>query len=574
MDPLKRIDTLFETIQVSVQDEITSLLSREFILADAGKRVVTKAEAFNDFVGEQICSRFDVAGEIEGSGGLFVSIKDAIMLAGTLTMLSDFELDELIGNEEYSEEIEKSYGEIVNLICSSMTHCFEDMYPKLCRFIRNGEGKPVSAQIDMESNEPVANEMFYQVSFSMALAGTVMSEMVILLPAASFDMQLENVVMAGPVDSGAEQEPTPDTAITAEQDFNIMRPEKRVDEIFSNCQKRMSEEVSELLGADFQLIHLDNRIISKKYFFSEEVFDKQIVADLEVAGEVEDKSYIFISMEDAIWIGGKLIMIPDSELQMYADGEDFNLDIEDAYSEVLNIFPEILTASFEKEYTKKIRFVKTGIQQVLPVNVESLGDEPIPDQDYCVSSMKLILDDNNLGSIHMLFPIRMIQLGGLGETGEDVDDGNDTPSSMLTVQDAQRENGYGSAADGVEDLAGIVDILLIGDDADEVSKLRNVLKTRGYVVRVLSLKDNVNDYLSRELKAVYLVTRDVDEQAFGVVIKVCSVCSLPLIAAAPGWTKTKVIKAVKYGVRDILLTPANTEDIEENIANNLTRLAA
>ena len=564
MDQKKRIDTIFEAIQVSVQDELTSLLGVEFLLADARKRVVTKAETFNNFIGNQICARIDVVGDVEGSGGLFVSVKDAIMLAGTLIMLPDPELDEFVGREEYSEEIENSYGEIANLICSTMTSYFGEMYPKACRFIRKEEGKIIPLKVDMESDEPVKNEMFYQVRFSMALAGTVMGEMVILLPAASLDMPLESVAMVDPVDSDSASEPTVDSEIITEQRLKIMRPEKRVEQIFSNCQKKMSDEVNGLLGTDFQLIHLDNKIISKKKFFSERVSDKQIVANIEVAGEIEDRSYLSVSMKDAIWIGGKLIMIPDSELQVHADEEDFNLDMEDAYGEVLNIFSEILTTVFAEEYTKKIRFGKTGIQQVVPQNVESLGDEPIPDQDYCVSSMKLILGGNDLGLIHMLFPVSMMQLGGLGGTVEDV----------AGVQDALRENVYGSVAGGGDDLEGVVDILLIGDDANEVRKLRDVLRNRGYVARVLSLKDNVNDYLSRELKAVYLVTRDVDEQAFGVVIKVSSVCSLPLIAAAPGWTKTKVIKAVKYGVRDILLTPANTEDIEENIANNLTRLAA
>ena len=74
--------------------------------------------------------------------------------------------------------------------------------------------------------------------------------------------------------------------------------------------------------------------------------------------------------------------------------------------------------------------------------------------------------------------------------------------------------------------------------------------------------------------AVYLVMREVNEQAFGVAIKVSSSCSVPLIAAGPAWTKSKVFKAVKYGVRDILLTPASREDIEENVAKNLVKLAA
>jgi ActR/RegA family two-component response regulator len=35
-----------------------------------------------------------------------------------------------------------------------------------------------------------------------------------------------------------------------------------------------------------------------------------------------------------------------------------------------------------------------------------------------------------------------------------------------------------------------------------------------------------------------------------------------------------VIKAVKYGVNDILLTPASVEDIQESLQNNLMQMAA
>jgi hypothetical protein len=49
---------------------------------------------------------------------------------------------------------------------------------------------------------------------------------------------------------------------------------------------------------------------------------------------------------------------------------------------------------------------------------------------------------------------------------------------------------------------------------------------------------------------------------------------VPLIAAGPGWTKSKVFKAVKYGVSDILLTPASGGDVEENVRNNMIKLAA
>jgi hypothetical protein len=93
-------------------------------------------------------------------------------------------------------------------------------------------------------------------------------------------------------------------------------------------------------------------------------------------------------------------------------------------------------------------------------------------------------------------------------------------------------------------------------------------------VKSLTFKDSFHTYIPGQLKAIYLVMKGVNEQAFGAAIKISSACSLPLVAAGPGWTRTKVIKAVKYGVRDILVTPASKEEIEENVVNNLMKMAA
>ena len=101
-----------------------------------------------------------------------------------------------------------------------------------------------------------------------------------------------------------------------------------------------------------------------------------------------------------------------------------------------------------------------------------------------------------------------------------------------------------------------------------------MLRNLGHRVKLLTFKDNIQNYLPGEVKAIYLVMREVNEQAFGLAIKINSASMVPLIAAGPGWTRTKVIKAVKYGVQDILLTPATKEDVVENAGNNLLKKAA
>ena len=101
-----------------------------------------------------------------------------------------------------------------------------------------------------------------------------------------------------------------------------------------------------------------------------------------------------------------------------------------------------------------------------------------------------------------------------------------------------------------------------------------VLQRRHLSAKVLSFKENVTDYLPGEVKAVLLVMSDVNEKAFALAIKINAACSLPLIAAGPRWTRSKVITAVKYGVNDILLTPATSDDIGEKIEHLSIKLAA
>jgi len=821
MDPQKRIDKILEATQSRIQDEVAALLGVEFTLTNFEKAVVSKTEAFDNFVGKQICAKIDVVGEVEGCGGLFLGVKDAIRLGGTLIMLPSSELDEMISREEYSEEIEDSYGEIANIIAGSFTQDFEEMYHKSCRFVRKEQEKISPAKVEIESEEPVKNEQFYQVRSSMNLAGASMGEIIMLIPATPFGLQLgepsvessddshttsetavvDSAVVPDPVaapvfniekhkkrvdrvltacqekmagelgallgvdvdltdlklsfiskedfffetvlgkqviadmdvvgdledksffsiglknaiylgglmimlppselenavneeDFGEDakdaygeianiisgvytsvfeeqytktfrfikksiqqvapmkvepesDEPIPNrifylssmslsvdgkeqgevhmlfpadmlqlntlvqdetgsssqaeysenaknsgddetdfaqtsAGVTVEDtvqkgtdpSFNIERHKKRVDKILGICQEKMGDEVGALLGIDVRLIDIENRIVNKEDFFFEEVSGKQIIANMDVVGEIENNSFLSVTVKDAIRIGGTLIMLPESELHASIDDEDFNPDMEDAFGEIANIISGVVTAVFEEEYTKRVRFIKTGLQQIIPMKVDLPSGEPIPDQDYYVSSMGLVMGDKEFGRLHLLFPAEMLQLDRLYKNTEEGLEEKDGQSASIVHE--QQNNGQISTAAVAAAVKGgaLTDILLISDDETEVVKLRNVLVNRGFEVRVLSFKDDVYNFISRDLKAVYLVTREVDEQAFGVAIKVSSSCSLPLIAAAPGWTRTKVIKAVKYGIKDILLTPADTEDIEENIANNLLKLAA
>ncbi|MDR3630936.1 MAG: hypothetical protein P4L42_11420 [Desulfocapsaceae bacterium] len=533
--------------------------------------------------------KLEVTGNVDCTACLLVGIKDAIRLGGTLIMLPQHELEKVISSEDYSEETKDSFGEIANIIAGSYTKVFEEMYPDPCRFVRKEQEILIPMKVDIESDQPVANQLLYQVSSTMRLGDTEMGDLTVLLPAAAFGLEQEEAPRPAAsqeekkekVEESVREEVQEETVPAEEEKaggpaVDLDKHKKRVDSLLSQCQAKMKEEVSAMLGVDLQLSNLENRPVSKEDFFMDEVSGKQVLAHLKVSGDLEGESFLFVGLKDAIRIGGILIMLPPTELEAAVAEEEFTDDAADAYNEIANIISGVYTGFFEENYTKSLRFVRTEVEQVVPLKVETESDEPIPDQIYYMSSSNIAIEGTILGKVQMLIPMTLLQLEGLSQiqAPKDQQQGQVRAAASLAGKQAAKTSSVSPQKEEVQDTRRGDDILLINDDNREAEKILSVLEGAGYKARTLSFKNNVNNYISDSLKAVFLIMQEVDEQAFGVAIKISSACSVPLIAAGPEWTRSKVIKAVKYGVSDILLTPASAQDIQEKIDNNLVKLAA
>ncbi len=194
MNQQKRINKILEAVEARIQSEVGALLGADLSLVSGEKKIVSKEHAFDSLQGKQICAQMEISGEITGKSCLLIGIKDAIRLGGTLIMLPVTELEEVIGREDYSEEIKDSYGEIANIIAGSITKDFEEMYPQSCRFVRKQQEIIVPAKVVAESDDPVANQTYYMVSAAMVLDGRPMGDMVVLIPAAPFGLQEQEII--------------------------------------------------------------------------------------------------------------------------------------------------------------------------------------------------------------------------------------------------------------------------------------------------------------------------------------------------------------------------------------------
>lgn len=595
-----RVDRLLDECQKRLNSEVSALLGVDVMLDDLDNKIITKEEFFSErAVGKQVLTDMEVVGELQDTCYFTIGLKDAIHLGGILIMLPPAELINVVNEEDFSEDTTDAYGEVVNIVSGVYTAVFEEQYTKKLRYIKKKLQLVAPLKVETASDEPIPDKLYYASSMSLTVEGKSLGNISMLFPVALLQLERQPVEeIAEPVSSMAtsraavektpraqeaespasREKPVKQAArISAEAKDSLDRHRKRVDKLLVACAERMESEVSALLGIDVKLINQDNRVIGKEPFFSDVVSGKQVIANMDVVGELEGKSHLILNLRDAIRIGGALIMLPASELESVVAEEEFGEDTKDAFGEIANIIAGVYTAVFEEQYTKRLRFIKTDLNQIVPMKVDPEADEPFPNDEYYLSTMDLSMEDNVFGKVNVIFPLELLQLEGLRAGQKMADDAVSADTVAVKELSPRQESGRSAAPEPIgQPVQQPVspDILLIGDDEAEAGKIASVLNGMGFSVKSLSFKDNVHNFIPGQLKAIYLVMKDVNEQAFGVAIKVSSACSLPLIAAGPGWTRTKVIKAVKYGVLDILLTPAAKEDIEENVTNNLLRLAA
>ncbi len=611
MKTQQKLDKILEGIREKAQEEVGALMGVDFRLSSLFNKLTTKEEFLDEQAGKKIVAKMDITGEIQGEGALLIGIKDGIRLGGTLIMLPSAELDEVVKNENYTEETEDSYGEIANIIAGSYTKVFEEMYSKSCRFVRKEQTVVSPLKLEVAAAEPFPVQWYYWVKSGMMLEGLKMGDLDMLIPAEPFGLQLpvdesktEKKKEQAAEDEGrdpvakeqsegveAGREDSPDAADMSEEkevppekkvkqavpqlaDKDLQKQKKIIDKVFSACRRTVSEEVGALLGVDVKLTEPDDRIVTKEDFFLEEAVGKQVLARMDVVDAAEAESFLFVSLKDAIRIGSLLIMLPPAELESAVTEEEFSPDTEDAYGEIANIISGSYTSVFQEQYVDKLRFVKTDLEIVAPMKVDTDSDDVIPLQQYYMGSSKLEIGGKECGKMCMLVPAGLLKLHQLEEHKEisepvDADQGVQESGSLPSESAADTTTPHVR-----EKIKGAADILIVENSKSEAEKIQTQLKQIGIASNCISFADNINFHITSGLRLIIIVMEEVNEQAYGVTIKVRSLSSAPIVAAGPAWTRSKVIKAVKYGVRDILLTPAVQEDIREKVEQNIVKLAA
>ncbi len=571
------VESVFNTIIDQLADEVGALLGIPIELGNHKLQVIDKKQLFEIPRSRSVLTTMVVSGDESAEAYIITDLKDSVILGGTLIMLPNDQIEENCKQRTFEGEAADAYGEVANIIAGIFTSVFLDMYPANLHFKRTTVADFVPTQIDPASDKPFPPGAYVHSSCSMAIEGFELHNLEVIVPAP---LLIKDEVQTDETATDEDDTPTPapaadDQPPAAENSDNQPAEESEpliskdtVDRVLRAAMEQCVEEVGAMLGLEMEMENFTSSYTSKKEFFAKPG-KKTIATEMLVSGDSEGTAYFLTDLKDSIFFAGTLIMLPEDELNNHIKAGEFGEEEADAFGEVANIISGGLVQNFEEMYPRKFH-LKKGEQEIFaPTKVKVEDPQPFPPGEYYLASISLDCSARELANMHFICPVELLHMeprpddSGWGAPAADSDE-KTPPAADDTTSAAEVK----PVATGDENATPA--LLVVADNEEERSHFISSLAEQEFELLALGTADNFTSSRQYQVLGAILILSDVDEQAFAAMIKIRS--EIPekaaMIVAGPRWTRSDVIKAVRYGASDIIVTPATSEEIVEKAATN------
>ncbi|OQY25593.1 MAG: hypothetical protein B6I37_00550 [Desulfobacteraceae bacterium 4572_35.2] len=560
------VEQVFNTILDQLSEEIGALLGAPIELTDHCLEVLNKDSLFAISRGRSVLSTMVVSGDQSGESFIITDLKDSVILGGTLIMLPQEQIEENCKLRTFDGEAADAYGEVANIISGVYTAVFLDMYPDNLHFKRTSVDDFVPSQIDPNSDTPFPSTEYVYSCCNMKIEGFDLHKLEVIIPATILGEETKTEPVAKPVNetpSAHQEQPVPDSP-----------PEQAVandDTVNTPPQEPEEDRVEQgMLGLELEIEGLTGRYTSKKEFFAKP--GKKTISTEMLSGDSEGSAYFLTDLKDAIFFAGTMIMLPAEEIANHIKAGEYGEDEADAFGEVANIISGGLVQNFDEMYPRKFH-LKKGEQEIFtPTKVRVEDPTPFPAGEYYTVTGTLSCDARDLSEVSFICPVDLLHMvprpieTGWGAPTTD----HDSPSPVEKKAAAASAPTDKVADKAVEQPLPPI-VAVVCDDQSLRTHFSESISTTEHQTIELSSNENFNELRQYSLTGAFLIMEGVNEKGFATIIKVRSELpqGRPLIVAGPQWTRSDVIKAVRYGATDIILTPATNDEICEKAKTNL-----
>ncbi len=337
----------------------------------------------------------------------------------------------------------------------------------------------------------------------------------------------------------------------------------KLKEMIDAALVQTGEESSMLLGQQLRVDQSDSLNTNKASFF-DAMEDAIFVANIESREEYTGQFYMIFSLRDAILLSGLLLGIPPARISEKRKLAILEADDIDAFGEIMNQIIGSFNSVFKPKLPKKIHLKLNAPKKFIPGMDAVSEEEPIPNDDYVLFRAQLNMDGIEMDRLDILIPLSLAH--------------HIEPPLAEPEPEASEPEKDSSVAQQVTEAAGVASIanktvFLLDDDLQARELVRGILAAAGHTVVDASLKDDIRELFDNSDAGVALIcVSDTEDSELALCIKIKAMrqdSPVPIIMCAPNWTRTGVLKALKYGAKDILLNPCDAGELIAKVARFL-----
>lgn len=354
----------------------------------------------------------------------------------------------------------------------------------------------------------------------------------------------------------------------------------KLHEMLETALRQAGEEAGMLLGQGLTATLTDSLTFSKAAYFGD-LDDGVFVLAVESREEYPGQFHLVFNLRDAILMSSLLLGIPAPRIKEKQRLSIIEPDDIDAFGEIGNMINGAMNTTFQGSLSGKAHLKLLGSKKYVPEIDPLTDDDPLPNGDYLMFRSRLEMEGQEMHHLDVLIPV---------ELGNQYDPPSEVPSAAVAAEEAAPSAsppagvGDGGAVDTpaaasdeapVRKAAGIAgtvgeEMIAVFEDSDEErAQLLESLKFTNFKLVESTLNADVKEVFSQgNVRLVLIGSQDADDRELAVCIKINALRQdqpVPIIMCAQRWTRTAVLKALKYGARDIIIKPCDPDELASKV---------
>jgi CheY-like chemotaxis protein len=347
----------------------------------------------------------------------------------------------------------------------------------------------------------------------------------------------------------------------------------KLHEMLESALRQAGEEAGMLLGQGLTATLTDSLTFSKAAYFGD-LDDGVFVLAVESREEYQGQFHLVFNLRDAILMSSLLLGIPAARIKEKQRLSIIEPDDIDAFGEIGNMINGAMNTTFQGALSGKAHLKLLGSKKYVPEIDPLTDDDPLPNGDYLMFRSRLDMEGQEMHSLDVLIPV---------ELGNKYDPPQEIPDAVASSDDtAAATSGAGDEhlpkageetsvrkSGGIAGTTGEDMIAVFEDGDDERLQLVETLGFTGFKLVESTLNADVKEIFSQgNVRLVVIGSQDADDRELAVCIKINALRQdqpVPILMCAQRWTRTAVLKALKYGARDIIIKPCDPDEIASKV---------